>query len=68
MSQLQKLYEFEPGPTGQFDEFGGSYIPEILHETIAELRCAFDAARKDPLFWDEYVQPLFQRGIAVSVA
>ena len=42
MNQLQQLFEFAPGLAGQFDEFGGSYIPEILHETIAELSHAFE--------------------------
>ena len=56
MNQFQKLFEFEPGREGLFDGFGGSYIPEILHETMAELRVAFDGARRDPKFWDEYVQ------------
>ena len=55
MKTFQKLFEFEPGLEGQFDEFGGAYIPEILHETMAELRTAFDGARRDPHFWDEYV-------------
>jgi tryptophan synthase beta chain len=56
MNQLQQLFEFKPGPDGQFDEFGGSYIPEILHETIAELSHAFEEARNDPQFWDDYVK------------
>ena len=55
MNQFQRLFDLEPGPEGQFDEFGGAYIPEILHETIGELRQAFDEARRDPRFWDEYV-------------
>ncbi|MBF8270551.1 MAG: Tryptophan synthase beta chain, partial [Gammaproteobacteria bacterium] len=53
---FQQLFEFEPGREGFFGEFGGAYIPEILHETIAELREVFDSARKDPAFWQEYVK------------
>lgn len=56
MNQFQKLFEFDPGSEGLFDGFGGSYIPEILHETMAELRLAFDEARRDPGFWEEYVK------------
>ena len=53
---LQKLFEFEQGREGFFGEFGGAYIPEILHETIAELCDAFNEARRDEGFWQEYVQ------------
>ncbi len=52
----QELFEFEQGREGFFGEFGGAYIPEILHETIAELTRAFDEARQDPSFWQEYVE------------
>ena len=47
---FQELFEFPEGRKGFFGEFGGAYIPEILHETIAELTEAFEAARKDPSF------------------
>ncbi|MEJ2761777.1 MAG: pyridoxal-phosphate dependent enzyme, partial [Gammaproteobacteria bacterium] len=52
---FQELFEYEAGREGFFGEFGGAYIPEILHETFAELRQAFDEARRDPSFWEEYV-------------
>jgi tryptophan synthase beta chain len=54
-SSLQQLFEFETGREGFFGDFGGAYIPEILHETIAELCLAFDQASKEGAFWDEYV-------------
>jgi tryptophan synthase beta chain len=53
---LQRLFEFEPGREGYYGEFGGAYIPEILHETIGELQDAFYAARRDDGFWREYVR------------
>ena len=53
---FQRLFEFEPGREGYFGEFGGAYIPEILHETIAELSAIFDSARHDPGFWQDYVR------------
>lgn len=53
--QLQQLFEFEAGREGFFGEFGGAYIPEILHETIAELTTVFNAAHKDPAFWQSYI-------------
>lgn len=54
-SQLQQLFEFETGREGFFGEFGGAYIPEILHETIAELTIVFNEAHKDPAFWQSYI-------------
>ncbi len=49
------LFQFAPGREGYYGEFGGAFVPEILHETLAELRAAFDDARRDPAFWSEYV-------------
>lgn len=54
-SLFDQLFEFPDGRAGFYGEFGGAYIPEILHETIAELTDAFEDARRDPGFWDEYV-------------
>ncbi len=51
----QELFEFPEGQEGFFGEFGGAFIPEILHETIAELSEAFDVARNDQYFWQEFV-------------
>ncbi|RKE19909.1 tryptophan synthase subunit beta [Streptomyces sp. TLI_171] len=44
-----------PGSDGYYGEFGGSFTPEVLHETLAELRGAFDEAWRDPEFWNSYV-------------
>jgi len=52
---FQQLFEFEVGREGFYGEFGGAFIPEILHETIAELRLAFDDASRDLTFWEEYI-------------
>ena len=52
---FNQLFEFETGREGFFGEFGGAYIPEILHETIAELCEAFEMVRKDNSFWEEYI-------------
>ncbi len=51
-----ELFHFPPGKKGFFGQFGGAFIPEILHETLAELCVAFESAHKDPAFWNEYVQ------------
>ncbi len=38
---------------GWFGEFGGAFVPEILHPVLAELREAWQAARADEAFWSE---------------
>jgi tryptophan synthase beta chain len=43
---------------GYYGEFGGAFVPEILHETLAELRAAFHDARRDPAFWREFVETM----------
>jgi tryptophan synthase beta chain len=53
---FKELFQFPDGKDGFFGRFGGAFIPEILHETLAELRGAFESARRDPAFWDEYVR------------
>lgn len=40
---------------GYFSQFGGAFIPEVLHATFEELNQAYEAARRDPAFWKEYV-------------
>ena len=40
--------------SSRFGEFGGQYVPESLMDCLAELEGAFNQARKDPEFWDEY--------------
>lgn len=50
------LFEFRPGREGYYGDLGGSYVPEILHETLAELKAAFEDARGDPSFWRQYVE------------
>ena len=37
-----------------YGEFGGAYIPEILVSTFEQLVAAFQEARSDPDFWNEY--------------
>jgi tryptophan synthase beta chain len=40
---------------GYFGQWGGAFIPEVLHQTFAELNIAYEAARADAGFWQEYV-------------
>ena len=39
---------------GYFGNFGGAFLPEILVATFDELEEFYDAARRDPTFWQEY--------------
>lgn len=39
---------------GYYDRFGGAFLPEILVATFDELEQAFEEARADPKFWEEY--------------
>ncbi len=51
----EELFQFPPGREGYYGEYGGAFVPEVLHETIRELTAAFAACRADETFWDEYV-------------
>ncbi|MBP8924280.1 MAG: tryptophan synthase subunit beta [Pseudomonadales bacterium] len=48
------LFDFAPGREGYYGDYGGAFLPEILHSTIEELREGFHACKKDPAFWQEY--------------
>jgi len=39
---------------GYYGEFGGAFLPEVLVATFDELEEAFEKAKKDPGFWQEY--------------
>jgi len=39
---------------GYYGRFGGRFAPEILMETLKELEAAFDEAKTDPEFWQEF--------------
>ncbi len=40
---------------GYFGQWGGAFIPEVLHATFTEFNIAYEAARADSSFWQEYV-------------
>jgi tryptophan synthase beta chain len=50
----RELFEFER--EGYYGPYGGAFVPEILQTTLDELKTAFQAAKADPSFWQEYVQ------------
>jgi len=39
---------------GYFGNWGGAFIPEVLHHTFTELQHYFATAKADPHFWQEY--------------
>jgi len=41
---------------GYYGQFGGAYIPEVLVSTFQELVEAFEDARNDPAFWQDYAR------------
>ena len=41
---------------GFFGQWGGAFIPEILHQTFVELTQALRQAQDDPTFWQEYLE------------
>ncbi|RJX19091.1 MAG: tryptophan synthase subunit beta [Desulfobulbus sp.] len=41
---------------GYYGPWGGAFIPEVLHQTFAELNLAYEKARADESFWQEYVR------------
>ena len=40
---------------GFFGNWGGAYIPEVLYQTFQDLKTEYAKCRKDPAFWDEYI-------------
>jgi tryptophan synthase beta chain len=50
----KELFEFER--EGYYGSFGGIFMPEILRTALEELIAAFDEARRDPGFWEDYLQ------------
>ncbi len=50
------LFDFAEGREGYYGKFGGTFLPEILHATIEELKACFRECKNDPSFWREYVE------------
>lgn len=43
---------------GQFGEYGGCYVPEVLIPALEELTAAFEIAKNDPVFLSEFSRVL----------
>jgi len=50
----EELFAFER--EGYYGSYGGAFVPEILRTTLDELIAAFAEARRDPSFWEEFLQ------------
>ncbi len=40
---------------GYFGQWGGAFIPEVLHATFVQLNDEYKKLRQDPAFWQEYI-------------
>ncbi|MGB1403949.1 MAG: tryptophan synthase subunit beta, partial [Porticoccaceae bacterium] len=49
------IFDFSNGREGYYGEYGGVFLPEILHATIEELLECFRECKADPKFWQDYV-------------
>lgn len=50
------LFDFKDGREGYYGQYGGTFLPEILHSTIEELIDCFRECKADPSFWREFVE------------
>ncbi len=48
------LFEFADCREGYYGQYGGTFLPEILHSTIEELKVCFRKCKQDSSFWEEY--------------
>lgn len=48
------IFDFSQGREGYYGPYGGTFLPEILHETITELQTCFRQCKNDPTFWAEF--------------
>jgi len=53
---MNKLNTYRSGPddTGHFGIFGGRYVAETLMPLILQVEKAYDAAKNDPKFWEDF--------------
>jgi tryptophan synthase beta chain len=55
---MMDLFDYDDGREGYYGQYGGTFLPEILHTTIEDLKREFASAKQDPAFWQEYVELL----------
>lgn len=52
------MKSYQVNEKGYYGEFGGAYIPEILHRCVSELQEAYSKVLEDEVFKKEYAQLL----------
>ena len=52
--QRMDLFDFAPGREGYYGDYGGAFVPEILHSTIEELREGLPGFQNDPALRQGY--------------
>jgi len=50
--------KYQVNEQGYYGEFGGAFIPELLHPPVEELKRAFYAAKEDDSFHEEFLKLL----------
>src|SRR5947209_9661354 len=55
MSKVEEQHSYQmPDARGHFGPYGGQFVPETLMHPLEELVAAYDAARDDPQFQEEF--------------
>ena len=54
MSKNKIMEKFKIDEQGYYGEFGGAYIPEILHQNVEDLQNSYLQILNDPSFQAEY--------------
>ena len=54
------LFDFNNGREGYYGDYGGTFLPEILHTTITQLTEQFRDAHQDPEFWRDFTELMQQ--------
>ncbi len=54
MSPTSSQFDSLPDSQGRFGPYGGKFVPETLMAALTELEAAYDEARQDDSFWDEF--------------
>ena len=47
-----------PDARGRFGQFGGRFVPETLMFALEQLTAAYESAKNDPVFQDEFRRTL----------
>jgi tryptophan synthase beta chain len=54
MSSTPSEFDSLPNSQGRFGPYGGKFVPETLMAALSELEAAYDEARQDASFWEEF--------------